>query len=56
MIFLAGKQFAGKAVQLGQEYGKGAYEKTGKYAGEIYEAGKEKAEGIIKDAKKRLDL
>jgi hypothetical protein len=54
--FLAGKEFAAKAVVLGQEYSKEALEKTGKYAGKVYEAGKEKAEELLKDAKKKLDL
>jgi len=47
-----GKEFAAKAVELGQEYGKDALKKTG----EVYEAGKEKAEELIKSAKKKLDL
>ena len=54
--FLAGKEFASKAIEVGQEYGKDAYEKTGKYAGQIYEAGKEKTEELIKATKKKLDL
>ena len=41
---------------MGQEYGKEALEKTEKYAGQVYEAGKEKAEEIIKDTKKKFDL
>ena len=52
----AGKDFAAKAVEMGQEYGKEALEKTEKYAEQVYEAGKEKAEGIIKDTKKKFDL
>ncbi len=56
LLFLAGKEFAAKAVEVGQEYGKEALEKTEKYAEQVYEAGKDKAEGLYKDAKKRLDL
>ena len=43
-------------MEVGQEYGKEALEKTEKIAGQVYEAGKEKAEELIKDAKKKLDL
>ena len=52
ILFSAGKEFAAKAVELGQEYGKDALEKTG----QLYEAGKGKAEELIKDARKKLDL
>lgn len=41
---------------MGQEYGKEALEKTEKYAEDVYEAGKERAEKLLKDAKKKLDL
>jgi vacuolar-type H+-ATPase subunit H len=56
LSFLAGKEFAAKAVEVGQEYGKEAFEKTEKYAEQVYEAGKEKAEKLYKDAKHKMDL
>ena len=43
-------------MEVGQEYGKDALDKTEKYAEKVYEAGKNKAEELIKDAKKRVDL
>ncbi len=56
VFVLAGKHFAAKAVEVGQEYGKEALDKTEKYAEQVYEAGKETAEKLLKDAKKKLDL
>jgi hypothetical protein len=55
-LIAAGRGFAAKAVEVGQEYGKEALDKTEKYAEKVLEAGKEKAEGLLKDAKKKLDL
>lgn len=56
VVLETSKEYAAKAVELGQEYGKDAYEKTTLYAGQAYETVAETVDGLVKDAKKKLDL